>query len=206
MFPRYCQEQVNFEFRKPVIKGLAEVSTGYLYKQERVPDFTQIVTYKGWLKDTIVAHTKDRRFSYCVFNDSNDSLQIHVEYVRSLALSDSSTENQIYFPVYVFNPGPNRAIHQFMNIALKYQIKTQLGWMNIDRYKDNQRRCGNDYRHYEYLLPGEVMVYLLAKRDGPDLVESRICFYNNCSEPFLSKVDLKKLLPIQSATQTNISD
>lgn len=208
MFPRYCDEQVRFEFKEPVMLGVRPTVEGSLYYQKSTKDRTLVLAYTGWLTDTIEFGTQNRRFSYCVYDPLKDSLQLHVFSDHFLTISDSAFDNgQLYFPVYLFNQGPDQLYDQYMATGLKYQIKTKLGWTNIDRFTENQiARCGNDYRHYGYLLPGEVNVYLFAKRGGPDRVESRICFHDNCSDIFMSEVNLKELLPISSITHSELKN
>ena len=197
MFPRYCDEQVRFEFKKPVITGLNEGEGNPLFQTE-VSEYTQVAVYTGWLRDSVEFGSTNRRYSYCVYNSSADSLQIYIEPNISYILNDSVKENhQSYFPVYFFNPGPDMFLYIRNNLGIRYQIKTELGWLNIDQYILHDMHCGSELQYQSALFPGEVMILLFGKRTGPDTVESRVCIDNNCSEIFESKVDLKALLPVQ---------
>lgn len=199
MFPRYCDEQVRFEFKKPVITGLSQGEENPLFQTE-VSEYTQVTVYTGWLKDSVEFGSTNRRYSYCVYNSSAYSLQIYVEPNVSYILNDSVKENhQSYFPVYFFNPGPDIFLYSLNALSTRYQIKTELDWLNIDQYIIRHMQCGSEggFEYRESLLPGEVLILLFRNRTGPDTVESRICVGNNCSEIFQSKVDLNALLPIQ---------
>jgi len=197
MFPRYCDEQVRFKFKKPIILNLSE-GKGIPLFQTEVSEYTQVAVYTGWLKDSVVFGSTNRRNSYCVYNSSADSLQIYVEPNSSYILKDSVNENhQSYFPVYFFNPGPDMFLCFRNKISTRYQIKTELGWLNIDQFIISNMECKSEPMYQLALYPGEVLILLFGNRTGPDKVQSRICIDNNCSEIFESKIDLKALLPIQ---------
>ena len=95
-----------------------------------------------------------------------------------------------------FNPGPEKFVYTRNKLAITYQVKTNLGWLNIDRFEaPHLRQCGSELDYKAALLPGELMVLLFANRLGPDIVESRICLDNTCSDVFKSNIDLKAMLP-----------
>ena len=207
LFPKYCDEQVRFEFRLPEIAGL-ERGSAHPLLQDRVPVNTQYHVYTGLLTDTIAFGTTNRRKSYCIFNSLPDSLLVLADHAASYVLNDSVLKtDHSYFPVYFFNQGPGQFLYQHHHASIKYQVKTSLGWMNVDRFIDpGLMHCGSEINYQSNLIPGEVLVLLFAKRDGPDLVESRVCIEQACSDIFPSRVDLSSLLPIQTNVEIQVRE